>query len=101
SGDRLSGEPHLPRRGSLERAEHVEERALARATRADDRDHLAARDGEVHTVEHAQRAAVAAAEDLHDIVGLEHDRELTHGGSPRSGTTAPPAPQDTASPPPR
>ena len=49
--DRLAADHELAARRLVERAEQVQQRALARSARADDRDHLTARDAEIDAVE--------------------------------------------------
>src|SRR5262249_57401267 len=59
-------------RGLVERAEQVEQRALARSAGADHSEHLAAGDLQVDPVEDGDRAAVAAAILLPQFYSLEH-----------------------------
>ena len=56
--------------GAIEAAEHVQQRALADARRADDRDHLAGLDREIQVAQHGQpRGADGVA--LGDAAGFE------------------------------
>ena len=54
----LAVEPDRARRRQIERAEDLQERRLADARRADDRDHVAGLEDEVDVGEHRQRLAV-------------------------------------------
>src|SRR5262249_36594085 len=68
------GEPveaDYPRRRRVERAEQVEQRALAGPARADDGDELAAGDPEIHPRQHLDRGAVAAGVALAEVLRLE------------------------------
>jgi hypothetical protein len=71
---RLARDQDLARGRPIEQAHDVEQRALARARRADERAELAARDQQVHAVQHARLhlgAKLAGdAGDLQD--GLSH-----------------------------
>jgi hypothetical protein len=60
------------RRRPVERAEQMQQRALSRAARADDRDHLAPGDLQIDGVEHDDLAAVATDVRLRQRLGLQH-----------------------------
>ena len=60
AGDVLAREDDLPRRGLVDAGEHVEERRLPRAVRADEADDRALGDGEVDVVHGGQAAELLA-----------------------------------------
>src|SRR5690606_15665636 len=62
-------DPHLPGIGGFEPRDDPQERALAPAGRAEERDELAFGDGEVDVVDHADRA-----ETLGDTMQADHER---------------------------
>ena len=68
---------------SVERAEQMQQRALPRTTRADDRNHLAPDDLQIDRVEHDDLTAVAADVRLRERLGLEygHSRIASTGSS--------------------
>ena len=61
---RLAIEPHLARARPIQRAEEMEQRALARAARADDGHELPAGHGQLRARKHLDRIPIAPAEDL-------------------------------------
>src|SRR5687768_1537299 len=71
-GEDLPVEPDFARCGLVERAQQVEQRALPRAARADDRHELAAAHGEIDAGQHLDEVAVAAGVHLAEGVRLEH-----------------------------
>jgi hypothetical protein len=68
---RLSSYYNIAARGLVEGSEHVHQRALPSAARADDCDHLAALDGKVHAVEDVEDIPVSADVRLLDVVRFE------------------------------
>ena len=74
--DIAAGEPDGAGRGLLEAGDGAQERGLAAAGRAEDRDELARRDGEVDAMQHRRRAVA-------DVEVLDLDgRGVGHPGSP-------------------
>jgi hypothetical protein len=72
-----TGDPHFARRRSIEQAHHVQERALARSRRADQRRELATIERQVDSVQHLELGWRAEG------IGLVHaveakDRRLVH-----------------------
>ena len=70
--ERFPVDLHAPLRRPVQGPQHVEQRALPRATRADDRHHLPTRQREPHVVEDVQNAAVPSAKRLDDPFGDEN-----------------------------
>jgi hypothetical protein len=93
-GHRAAENLHLAAGGRIQSAEQVEQRALARARRADDRDHLARRDGHVHAQQHPHRHAGVAVRLLQPAAG--EDR-LARGRLTHSAALPPVAPATHAS----
>src|ERR1043166_4997027 len=69
---RLATDYYIPARRLVQCPQHVHERALASAARADNGDHLTLRYRKIHTVQHVQQVSVAADVRLVDVVGLEN-----------------------------
>src|SRR3954471_19407012 len=70
--DGLATDDYIAARRFVQCSEHVHQRALARTAGADHRDHLAARHGQVVSVENVELIAVAANVGLMDVVCLEY-----------------------------
>ena len=68
---RLADDAHLAGRRLIETADELQQRRLARARRADDRDAIALRDGELDAAQHFDVAA-DVAERLDEPARLEH-----------------------------
>ena len=71
AGERFAVDADLAGGRAVEAADQIEQRRLAGAGRADDRDHLAARDGEADGVERDDVAF--AGELLGDVVERDHE----------------------------
>src|SRR5678815_2918966 len=104
--DGLAADHHVATRCSVQRADHMQERALPGAALPHDRDHLTAFHAEIHAVEDGKRATVPATVRLHDVMGFEHVHRstwlvITRGELLRWDTTARPALTGRASPAPR
>src|SRR6266516_3119469 len=69
---RLASDYYISARRFVQCAEHVHQRAFAGAAGAHNRDHLAALDREVHTVEDVKQIPIAADVCLVDFVSLEN-----------------------------
>src|SRR5215510_4362946 len=79
AGDLTSIEADVAHGRHVQARDHVEERRLARAVRADHREHLALADGEAHLRERRQ-----GAEALRDAIDLEDYAVARHRRPPRS-----------------
>src|SRR5581483_10335607 len=83
--DGLAGDEHGAARRLVERAEEMEQRALPRAARADDRHHLAARHLKIHAVQHGDLAAVAPRLLCRQLTRFQRDhscRSASTGNNP-------------------
>ena len=72
AGERLAVDAHTAGGRTVESADEIEERRLARSGGSDDRDHLAARDRDAHIVEGGD--AALAGELLGDVLERDHVR---------------------------
>ena len=70
--DGFAGDADGSARRRVERAEEVEERALARTAGSDDRHHLSALDSQIDAVENGDGSAVATAVHLRQVNCLQH-----------------------------
>ena len=70
--DGLTTDDHITATRPVERAEHMQERGLAGAAGTDDRHHLARADGEIHSAQHVDRAAIPADVRLVKVVRFEY-----------------------------
>ena len=68
----LSSDHDVSARRLVERAKHMHQSALARATGSDDRDHLTALDGKIHAVQYIENVPIPADVCLVDVVRLEY-----------------------------
>ena len=73
-GQRGAVDPHLAGGRHIEPAQQMQQRALARAGRADDRDPLAGRDGEIDALQHRHFERPAAVR-LREAAALDDRRE--------------------------
>ncbi len=84
-----AGDTVMPRRRPVEAAEDVHQRRLARAGRADDRDHLAGIDADIDVVERDHggvAGGIDTAEPVEDDQGLAHPTFPTAAGRASAST---------------
>src|SRR3989441_13305606 len=84
-------EPDVPGRRAVERAQQVQQRALARSRSAHDRYELSAVHFQLHAAQHLERLPVAAREHLPDRPALQqraHSYRIAVTGSRRDAGTA-------------
>jgi len=70
--NRLATNYYIAARRLVQCPQHMHERTLAGAARADDRDHLTSWNGEVHAIQHVEHVPVPADVRLIDVVRLEY-----------------------------
>ena len=80
-GQRGAVDPHLARGRRVEPAEKVQQRALARAGRADDRDPLSGADGEIDALQHRHFERPAAVR-LGESAAFDDGASVIHSAAP-------------------